>query len=498
MNDNGLTLLDLLERSRAARGDAPAVLGPDQTLSYAQLHAQALGLGAAFTKLTQKPVVAFFLPMIPPFPGAFFGAHYAGKAALPLNMLLPGEDLAYILQDSGADCIVTIDMFKDKVAPLGAKVVTLEQIKAMAAQGPAPTPEQIMGLLKPLRPKAESMACYLYTSGTTGRPKGVELTHRNLASNTDAAIKFMNFSPEYRVLACLPTFHTLAITATMLAPLAAGVSLFTFPKFDPDGVLQAAEKDGCNVLVMVPSMYRLVTRRQEKHPHAIKLKLKLAIAGGEPLPDEIRTSFERVFGVPLHEGYGLTETSPVIAFNITGASKPGTVGKPIPGVSVRIVAVETQKDLPPGETGEIWAQGPNIMRGYHNQAEESAKVLTPDGWFRTGDMGLLDSEGYLKITGRLKEMIKVGGEMVFPAEVENALLKHPAVLEAGVIGERDERKGETVKAFVVLKESVQASADELIAHCRKLLAPFQAPKSVEFRKELPKGPTGKVVRRLLK
>jgi len=490
------TLLDLLERSRIARGDAPAVLSSDQTLSYAQLHVQALGLGAACTKLTQKPVIAFFLPMILPFPGAFFGALYAGKAALPLNMLLPGEDLAYILKDSGADCIVTIDLFKDKLAPLGAKVITLEQIKSMAAQGPLPTPEQIMGLLQPLRPKPESTACFLYTSGTTGRPKGVELTHRNLASNTAAAVKFMHFSPDHRVLACLPTFHTMALTATVLTPLAAGGSLYCFPKFDPDGVLQAAVAGQCNMMVMVPAMYRLVTRCQEKHQHP--LTLKLAISGGDALPEETRTNFEHVFKIPLHEGYGLTESSPVIAFNIDGAAKPGTVGKPLPGVSVKIVDPETLKDLAQGEIGEIWAKGPNIMKGYHQKPDETAKVLTSDGWLRTGDMGFLDSEGFLKITGRHREMIKVGGEMVFPTDVENALFKHPEVLECGVVGEKDERKGETVRAFVVLKVGAPSSTADLISHCRKLLAPFQVPKTVEFRTELPKNATGKVMRRLLK
>ncbi|MBI3831989.1 MAG: AMP-binding protein [Planctomycetes bacterium] len=497
MADNtNLTLLDLLERSRQRSPDAPAVLGPDGTLTYAQLHAQALGLGAAFTQLTQKPVVALFLPMIPAFPGAFFGCHYAGKAAMPLNLLLQGEDLAYILGDSGADTVVTIDLLKEKIKGLPAKIVTLEELKAKAAQSPALEPAALVKMLAPLRPKPESAAAFLYTSGTTGRPKGVELTHRNLASNTDSAIQFMQFSPEYRVLACLPTFHTLAITATVLAPLAAGGSLFTVPQFRPEGVLQAAEKGGCNVFVMVPSMYRLVTRRQEKDQHP--LKLKLAVAGGEPLPEEVRTSFERVFKVPLHEGYGLTETSPVIAFNTSLASKPGTVGKPIPGVAVKIVDPESLAAVEQGKTGEIWAKGPNIMRGYHNRPEETAKVRSTDGWFRTGDMGMLDAEGYLTITGRLKEMIKVGGEMVFPAEVEDALHKHPAVHEVGVIGEKDERKGETVKAFVVLNEGKQATADELIAHCRNELAPYKVPKTVEFRPELPKGPSGKILRRLLK
>ena len=490
-------LLDLLEQSARTHPGATAVLGAEGSLTYAQLQGQSMALGAALAAMTKKSVVALFIPMCTPFPSAFFGGLYAGKAVLPLNMLLPGEELAYILADSGADLILTLDLFKPKLEQLPAQIVTLEELKARAASAPMPSAEALTRALAPLRPKPADLATLLYTSGTTGKPKGVELTHGNLVWNTSAAIKLMEFTPEYRVLACLPTFHTLAITATMLAPLAAGGSLFTLPRFNPDAVLQAAAQQACNVLMMVPSMYRLVTRAQEKQQLPLG-HLKLAVAGGEPLPEEIRNRFESVFGIPLMEGYGLTETSPVIAFNVPSANRPGTVGKPLAGLDVKIVDPETQQPSPKEGTGEIWVKGPSVMRGYRNKPEETAQVLHSDGWLRTGDMGHLDADGYLKITGRLKEMIKVAGEMVFPAEVENVLLKHPAVQETGVVGEPDPRRGESVKAFVTLNPGQQASADELLVHCRAALAPYKVPRSIEFRAELPKGPTGKVLRRMLK
>src|SRR6185295_4766500 len=245
--------------------------------------------------------------------------------------------------------------------------------------------------------------------------------------NADGAVDAMKLVQDHRILACLPSFHTFAITATVLAPLACAGSLATLPKFEPEPVLKTASSLKCDTLMMVPSMYRILTRMQERRPQDMK-HLRLAISGGEALPDDVRTNFERVFGIPLLEGYGQTESSPVVSFNLPNANRHGTVGKPIAGVKIRIVDPETMKDTK--ETGEIWVGGPGVMKGYHNRPEETAKTLTPDGWLRTGDMGELTDEGYIRITGRLREMVKVAGEMVFPAEVENALLNHPAVQEA--------------------------------------------------------------------
>ena len=482
-------LLELLERSAGQYPDAPAAMAAQGSLNYAQLSGAAKKIGLALSAQTPAPVVALYLPMSTAFASAFFGVLYANKAVVPLNMLLGPEELIYILKDAGADLVITLPDFKEKLeaAKLPARIVAIQELLA---------PEAKAASALSTRPASDSVACLLYTSGTTGKPKGVMLTHGNIASNTFQSVHTMKFVAGDRFLACLPTFHTLAITATMMAPLAAGGSFYCLPKFDPDAVLQATSEQNCTILIMVPSMYRLITRRQEKSK--LPMKVRMAFSGGEALPGEVRDSFLKVFGLELLEGFGMTECSPVITFNRPDKFKTGSVGLPLVGVQVKIVDPELKSELKSGEIGEIWTRGPNVMKGYYNKPEETAQVLQPDGWLRTGDMGLIDAEGFLKITGRLREMIKVGGEMVFPVEVEGVLLKHPAVHEAGVVGIRDEKRGESVKAFVALNPGQTVSADDLLAHCRNLLPVYKVPRTIEFKPELPKGPTGKVMRRLLK
>ncbi|MCY3020495.1 MAG: AMP-binding protein [Planctomycetota bacterium] len=486
MAEANCTVLDLLERFGKKTPASPAVVLPDRVVTYGELLASGQRLGRVLQKEATSPVVALFFPMSAEFVAAYFGVLYAGKQALPLNLMLPPEELKWIVDDAAAKLIVAPGPLAAKVAPLGVRVLDYAAL--------AQAPDQ--GLALPPRPAPDDVCTLLYTSGTTGRPKGVMLTHRNLASNADNGVAAVRLGPANRLLACLPSFHTFAITGTVLAPLAIGASLAPMPRFDPEGVLKTASALKCDTLMMVPSMYRLVTRMQERRPCDMK-HLRLAIAGGEPLPEEVRAQFEKVFGIPLLQGYGQTESGPVISFNTPGAHMPGTAGRPIGGVEVRIVNAETLQALPTGQTGEIWIKSPGVMKGYHNRPEETARTITPDGWLRTGDMGELTPEGYIRITGRLREMVKVAGEMVFPAEVENALLQHPAVLEAGVVGVKDERKGEAVKAFVALKPDARADEEQLLQHCRSLLAPYKVPRAIEFRRELPKGPTGKVMRRLL-
>ena len=478
-----MTVLDVCERSEAKGRDRAAVASPAGETTYGQLMDSARRIGRVLAKETAAQVVALFFPMSPEFVEAYLGTLYAGKQALPLNLLLQPEELLYILKDSGAEIIVAPDMFAPKLQPLGFRVVSFSSLLTRDESATAP------------RPKPEDVCTLLYTSGTTGQPKGVMLTHRNLASNADAAVIAMGLTPQCRILACLPSFHTFAITGTMLAPLACEGSMATLPKFDPETVLKTASSLKCDTLLMVPSMYRILARMQERRPQDMS-HLRLAIAGGEALPDDVRESFLRVFGIPLLEGYGQTESSPVVAFNLPNANRPGTVGKPIPNVRVKIVDPDSLQDTT--GTGEIWVGGPGVMAGYHNRPEETARAITKDGWLRTGDMGELTDEGYIRITGRLREMVKVNGEMVFPAEVENALAQHPAVHESGVTGQKDDRKGEIVVAFVVLNEGKTATEDELLKHCRAVLPAYKVPKNIFFRAELPKGPTGKVQRRLLK
>jgi long-chain acyl-CoA synthetase len=487
MGEAKVTVLDLVERSAAKTPQAPAVVAPDRTITYAELLASSKALAQGLVKTSPQPVVALFFPMTPEFVIAYLGVLFAGKQALPLNLLLAPEELKWILNDSGAALIVAPPPLGARLGPLGVRVMGPAELCAAGEGATGQLP----------RPAPDDVCTLLYTSGTTGKPKGVMLTHNNLASNARNSVTAMRMEPSHRFLACLPSFHTFAITATMLAPLAAGGSLAPLPKFDPEAVLKMASGLKCDTLLMVPSMYRLVCRMQERRPYEMK-HLRLAVAGGEALPGDVREQFEKTFGLALMEGYGQTESGPVVAVNMPWANSPGTVGRPIPEVEVRIVDPDTRETLAAGKTGEIWVKSPSVMKGYLNRPDETANTLTADGWLRTGDMGELTPDGYVRITGRLREMVKVAGEMVFPAEVEAGLLKHPAVAECGVTGVKDERKGESLQAFVVLREGATATEDELLRHCRSVLAAYKAPRSVAFRTELPKGPTGKVMRRLLK
>ena len=336
----------------------------------------------------------------------------------------------------------------------------------------------------------------LYTSSTTGRPKGVRLTHRNVVYDIENAVKVSCYTRDEIALQVLPLFHTFALTVTMGAPLATGGTAVALKRFSPEQVLDTVEKHRISFLVAIPSMFRVINRAQKARPRDVS-SVACAISGGEPLPAQVREDFRELFGTELLEGYGLTETSPVVSLNPPGKSRPGSVGLPIPGVEVRTVGTDG-KVLGTDGTGELEVRGPIVMDGYHRRPEETAAVLTPEGWFRTGDMARIDADGYIWITGRLKEMIKVGGEQVYPAEVEDCLSRHPDVAEVGVIGVPDERRGESPKAFVVLNEGALATAEDLLRFARERLPVYKLPREVAFREELPKSPTGKVMRRLLR
>jgi len=481
----------------------PAVIDDGAELTYKNLLRAARGLASLIGPATQRGTVGIFLPTCKEFPIVYVGTLMTGKAALPFNLLLPAEELDFIAKDAGVDTVVTSRMVmkflrcEDALRKAVPNVICLEDVAGsrwkklkLVARG---------AFFRPKFSAEDELATLLYTSGTTGRPKGVRLTHGNLASNVRACAEASGFGREDVMLQALPFFHSFAVTVTMNLPLSLGSTVIALKRFTPEPVLDVTERYKITYLVAVASMYRVLIRIQKARPRDVS-SVKLGISGGEPLPRETAERFKEVFGVDLIEGYGLTETSPVATLNPPGAPRPGSVGKPLRDVEVR-VADETSTDLKwregPDGIGEICIRGPNIMQGYHGRPEETAAVLTPDGWFRTGDIGRIDADGYVWITGRKKEMMIVGGENVFPAEIEDRLSRHPAVFEVGVTGMKDPTYGEAPKAFVVLAEGEKATADELIAFCREGLAPYKVPKQVVFRPELPKGATGKVLRRKL-
>jgi long-chain acyl-CoA synthetase len=502
-----VNLLELFLSGAALDPAKTAVVDDGFDLSFRNLVRAARGLGSLVDGATRREVVGIFLPTCKEFVISYLACLAAARTTLPFNILLSAEDLEFVASDAGVDTVVTsrrfLGVMEGKTPGCEAalrravgQVICLEDV--------AGTRWKKMKLLargaffRPRIVPEDELVTLLYTSGTTGRPKGVCLTHRNIVANIRAAVEAVGYTGEDVAVQVLPLFHTFALTVTMGAPLAYGGTSVALKRFVPDRVLDVIERHRVTYLVAIPSMFRVLNRCQRAKPRDVG-SLTCAISGGEPLPAEVREGFRELFGLELLEGYGLTETSPVVSLNPPAANRPGSVGRPLRGVEVAIAddsgAVGGAR---PGSVGEICVRGPSVMRCYHDRPEETAAVLSADGWFRTGDFGRLDREGYLWITGRKKEMMIVGGENVFPAEIEDCLSRHPAVAEVGVVGVPDARRGEAPKAFVVLAEGASATAEDLSRFCRERLPLPKVPREIVFRGELPKSPTGKVMRRLLR
>ena len=341
------------------------------------------------------------------------------------------------------------------------------------------------------------MATLLYTSGTSGPPKGVMLTHRNLVTNVESAKQMADYTPGDVSLGMLPLFHAFGLTCTMLLPLLAGARAEYLPKFAPGAALHLIRERGITCIFAVPSMYRFIVQAAMATGSApLETSLRFCVSGGEALSLDVADGFQKAFGQPLMEGYGLTETSPVVSLNPPNAIKPGSVGVGLSWAALRI-ADERGEPLPPGKQGELWIRGDCVMAGYRNRPRETQQAIR-DGWLSTGDIAMLDADGYLWITGRAKEMIISAGENISPGEIECVLNAHPAVAESAVVPARDPLRGEVPEAYVVLKPGAQATEAELIEHCRTRLARIKVPRKVNFRNELPHTLTGKILKRELR
>ena len=411
----------------------------------------------------------------------------AGKTAVPLNYLLPPQELAFIIRDSGMSALVSSQFFAQALAA----VKPLFGDKGVILMADAPDFAHSSASAAP-KYEYRNPALYLYTSGTTGRPKGVILTHRNLLHNVDACAKAGEFDARDTFLCLLPFFHTYAITGTILLPLLNGCSMVLVDRFHPHKVLKLIEEHRISVFLAIPSMYRLLAMSEGGFNVS---SVRFPISGGEPLPMAVAEAFEKRFGVHICEGYGQTEAAPVVTLNLPGKRKLGTVGTPLPGIEISIWD-EAKNPLPLGTIGEIMVRGENVMEGYYRQPDETAKTITRD-WLHTGDLGKLDAEGFVTITGRKKDLIISAGENIYPREIEEVLATHPKVKEVAVIGVKDESRGEVPKAFLLLHEGMAVEDKELRAFCREKLAGYKVPKHFEVLADLPRTPTGKVLKRLL-
>jgi long-chain acyl-CoA synthetase len=348
----------------------------------------------------------------------------------------------------------------------------------------------------PPKVQPSDTAVILYTSGTSAEPKGVELMYGNLHSNCVDSLAMLDIDPRQVFLNILPPFHVFGLTANVLVPIFLGATVHAIPRFSPVAAIKTIEEQRITVLLAIPSMYSAMLRTKSTKPDAFRT-IYLAVSGGEPLAEQTRIGFEERFGVAIRQGYGLTETSPVVSLCTVDSHRPGTVGKPVRNAEIEIRDTEG-RSLPQGSDGEIFVRGPGVMKGYHKRPEQTRAVLDEHGWFKTGDIGRIDADGFLSITGRAKEMLIIGGENVFPREIEAVLENHEAVAQAAVIGIPDGVRGEVPIAFVIPKKDVHVTADELRNFARKSLASHKTPKRVEIREDLPTGPTGKILKRKLR
>ena len=412
-----------------------------------------------------------------------------------MNVLLRGREVGFYLSDSGAKLLFAWHGFGEAAtegaAAAGAEAILVEPGKfeelVMAADR-APEDEPRAG---------DDTAVILYTSGTTGTPKGAELTHDNLRLNcTTTAATLIGISEQDVVLGALPLFHSFGQTCGLNAAIAHGACLTLIPRFDPVKALEIIERDRVTVLEGVPTMYHAMLNAPG-HEDVDTSSLRVCVSGGSAMPVEVMKAFEREFDCMILEGYGLSETSPVASFNHPDRErKPGSIGTPIEGVEMKAVD-DDGNEVPQGEVGEIVIRGHNVMKGYWGRPDATEEVMK-GGWFASGDMATVDSDGYFFIVDRKKDMIIRGGYNVYPREIEEVLYEHPAVSEVAVVGVPDDSLGEEVAAAVVLKSGADASADDLRAYAKERVAAYKYPRRIWFPDELPKGPTGKILKREIK
>ena len=482
-----MTLTQRLFETCAAHAGRVAMVNDDGSqYTFGELADTTRRWAGLVRTATEQPLVGILLPSCKEFAAAYFSILAAGKTPVPLNLLLSPEELAYIVRDASLDAVVTSRFFRKLVTALVDKPLYVEDLRE--ANSP-PAEDLHLGT-------DWETAVLLYTSGTIAQPRGVELTHRNIISNIEGVLDVARFDERDVIVCVLPLFHSFAFTTMLALPVYMGIKTVYLPRFSAAKTLHLLHEHRATVLIAIASIFRVLLHSDEVGKHDLGA-LRLCVAGGEALPLELTQAFNKVFPAPLLEGYGLTETSPVVCVNRPDRRKDGTAGLPIAGVAVKVVD-DAGRELPANTEGEIWTRGPHVMKGYYNRPEETADAITPDGWFRTGDMGTIDQEGFIKITGRKKELIISSGENISPLEIEEVVAQHPAVFEVAVLPAPDPNRGEVPKAFVALHEGATCEEAELRAFCRDRLPHYKVPRYWEFRDKLPHGPTGKLLRRALR
>ncbi|MBX7174662.1 MAG: long-chain fatty acid--CoA ligase [Pyrinomonadaceae bacterium] len=520
-----LNLSSIIEHHARLIPDKEAVIWNDTRLTYSQLnnYANKIANGLTAMGIGYGDKVALICPNLPYFPMVYYGILKAGAAVVPLNVLFSPREIAYHLADSDAKAVFVFEGTPELPIAQTVKkgfdeVESCEHLIVMTANPAAPSPlEGHKTLGQILFTQSDSFQMYptkpddtcaiLYTSGTTGQPKGAELTHSNIYYNAIVAFNLhvpgLNYSDGRQkvCLITLPLFHTTGQTAQMNAQMFAGHKIVLLPRFEAKAALDAIKKEGINFWTGVPTMYWAILKYVEENnldPTPYAETMAVVSSGGAPMPVELMKKFEETFDVKILEGYGLSETSPISSFSHLNAQiKPGTVGQAIFGVEVRCVD-ENDIEVPRGERGEVVMRGHNIMKGYYKRPEATAEAFK-NGWFHSGDIGIMDAEGYLQIVDRKKDMILRGGYNVYPRELEEVLMTHEAVSLVAVIGVPCNKMGEEVKAFIVKKQGFENVTEaDIIEWSKEQFAAYKYPRFVEFREGLPIGGTGKILKRALR
>ena len=469
-----------------------AIIDDRRTLTFGQLrHGSNLMAGYLDKLADHEERIGLLLPQSSAFAVAFAAARWSSRVVVPLNYLLRPPELIDICRDAQVKTVITIHYFDELAKSLqaaGMQVIFMEDLSFKKIPWPRRLPQR----------QPDDLAVILYTSGTSSSPKGVMLTSGNLDSNAADAIAHAQFSQQMTFLGVLPMFHALGLMAGFLVPLSLGCRVIYQARFAPAATLELIVKNKIQVLLAVPTMYALLANCKSVSRESMA-SVMYAISGGEALPLALLEKYKSELGIDMLEGFGLTETSPMVSFCVPWAHKPGSVGKALPNVELRIVD-EAEKILGPNQDGELWIRGRNVMKGYLNKPAETAAVLTADGWFKTGDIARVDDDGFLFITGRKKELIIMAGEKIAPYEIEEVLRKHPAVLLAAVIGVKDAQRGEVPVAFIQLEPGLteKPTAQEIRVFVRQRLAPYKMPRDVYFLEDMPRSPTGKILKRALR
>ena len=522
------TVYQLLEEAVSVNPDGIATLFAGARISYRKLGAKIDQFANVLSGLGVKKGdrVAIVLPNIPAYPIAHFAVLKLGGILVPTNPLYVERELASQLNNSGAETVIILDQLYERLSRVrkdtSVKRIILAEVKDFLPM--------VLGVLYGLKNKSlvqadeskgiytyrnlmkqsfrsvptakvnpDETAIFLYTGGTTGISKGAVLTHRNLVVNVYQTKSWLwSMNPGQDVLLCaLPFFHSYGMTTGLHLAVVSHSTMLLVPRFELVDVVKQIKKYKPTIFCGVPSLYNAISRYSKVSSSDVS-SIQLCISGGAALPADVQSRFEELTGGKLVEGYGLSETSPVALVNpIHGHRKSGTIGVPIPNTEARIVHLETRENLNPGQVGELAIKGPQVMKEYWKMPEETAEVLQ-DGWLYTGDMAIMDHEGFFSIVDRKKDMIISAGMNIYPREVEEVLQQHPKIAEVAVVGIPSKVREETVKAYVVLEENQELTQQELIQFCTDKLAKYKIPKRIEFVKELPKSALGKVLKRVLK